>query len=165
VLLTSSCVLIISPCTTQSSALASATILQSLLAQLSMLVSCLPSVCLISRPLLFTPVALSTLLAIPTIALVLSKERNYLLPSLATCLSLGSGTGLALTVSRVTLVLVAPSLVLVQLLLLGLLVMLTRVLVCLDALLFMSLTSLRSVLLISVSRVKTLLLYCCCLQH
>jgi hypothetical protein len=109
--------------------------------------------------------ALLTLLAVLTIALVLSKERNYLLPSLAACLLLGSGTGLALTVSRVMLVLVAPSLVLVQLLLLGLLVMLTRVLVCLDALLFVSLISLRSVLLILVSRVRTLLLYCCCLQY
>ena len=130
-----------------------------------MLVSYLPSVCLILRPLLFTPVALLTLLAVLTIALVLSKERSYLLPSLAACLLLGSRTGLALTMSRVTLVLVAPSLVLVQLLLLGLLVVLTRVLVCLDALLFVSLTSLRSVLLILVSRVRTLLLYYCCLQH
>jgi hypothetical protein len=165
VLLTSSCVLVISPCTTQSSAPASATILQLLLAQLSMLVSCLPSVRLILRPLLFTPIALLTLLVVLTIALVLSEGRSYLLPSSAACLSLGSGTGLALTVSRVTLVLVAPSLVLVQLLLLGLLVVLTRVLVCLDALLFVSLTSLRSVLLILVSRVRTLLLYCRCLQY
>ena len=109
--------------------------------------------------------ALLTLPAVLTIALVLSEERNYSLPSLAACLLLGSRTGLALTVSRVTLVLVAPSLVLVQLLLLGLLVILTRVLVCLDALLFVSLTSLRSVLLILVSRVRTLFLYCCCLQH
>src|SRR5690349_19202411 len=130
-----------------------------------MLVSCLLSICLILRPSLFTPVALLTLLAVLTIALVPSKERNYLLPSLAACLSLGSRTGLALTVSRVMLVLIAPSLVLVQLLLLGLLVMLTRVLVCLDALLFVSLTSLRSILLISVSRVGTLLPYCRCLQH
>ena len=130
-----------------------------------MLVSYLPSVCLILRPSLFIPVALLTLLAVLTIALVLSKERNYSLPSLAACLLLESGTGLALTVSRVTLVLVAPSLVFVQLLLLGLLVMLIRVLVCLDALLFVFLTSLRSVLLILVSRVRTLLLYCCCLQH
>jgi hypothetical protein len=110
-------------------------------------------------------VALLTLPVILTIALVLSEGRSYLLPSSAACLLLGSGTGLALTVSRVTLVLVVPSLVLVQLLLLGLLVVLTRVLVCLDALLFVSLTSLRSVLLILVSRVRTLLLYCCCLQH
>jgi hypothetical protein len=130
-----------------------------------MLVSCLPSVCLILRPLLFTPVALLTLLAVLTITLVLSKGRSYLLPSLAACLSLGSRIGLALTMSRVTLVLIAPSLVLVQLLLLGLLIVLTRVLVCLDTLLFMSLTSLRSVLLILVSRVRTLLLYCCYLQH
>jgi hypothetical protein len=130
-----------------------------------MLVSCSPSVCLILRPLLFTPVALLTLLVVLIIALVLSEGRSYLLPSSAACLLLGSRTGLALTVSRVTLVLVAPSLVLVQLLLLGLLVVLTRVLVCLDALLFVSLTSLRSVLLILVSRVRTLLLYCCCLQH
>jgi hypothetical protein len=130
-----------------------------------MLVSCLPSVCLILRPSSFTPVALLTLPAVLTIALVLSEERNYSLPSSAACLLLGSGTGLALTVSRVTLVLVAPSLVLIQLLLLGLLVMLIRVLVCLDALLFVSLTSLRSVLLILVSRVRILLLYCCCLQY
>src|SRR5690349_2635461 len=130
-----------------------------------MLVSCLPSVCLILRPLLFTPVALLTLLAVLIIALVLSKGRSYLLPSSAACLLLESRTGLALTVSRITLVLVAPSLVLVQLLLLGLLVVLIRVLVCLDALLFVSLTSLRSVLLILVSRVRILLLYCCCLQH
>jgi hypothetical protein len=130
-----------------------------------MLVSCLPSVCLILRPLLFTLVALLTLLAVLTIALVLSKERSYSLPSLAACLLLGSRTGLSLTVSKVTLVLIAPSLVLVQLLLLGLLVVLTRVLVYLDALSFVSLTSLRSILLILVSRVRTLLLYCCCLQH
>jgi hypothetical protein len=130
-----------------------------------MLISCLPSVCLILRPSLFTLVALLTLLAVLTITLVLSKERSYSLPSLAACLLLGSGTGLALTVSRVTLVLVALSLVLVQLLLLGLLVVLIRVLVCLDALLFVSLTSLRSVLSILVSRVRTFLLYCCCLQH
>ena len=130
-----------------------------------MLISCLPSVCLISRPSLFTPVALLTLLAVLIIVLVLSKERNYLLPSSAACLSLGSRTGLALTMSRVTLVLVAPSLVLVQLLLLGLLVVLIRVLVCLDALLFVSLISLRSVLLILVSRVRIFLLYYCCLQH
>ena len=109
--------------------------------------------------------ALSTLPAVLTIALVLSEERSYLLPSSAACLSLGSGTGLALTVSRVTLVLVAPSLVLVQLLLLGLLIVLIRVLVYLDALLFVSLTSLRSVLLILVSRVRTLLPYYRCLQH
>jgi hypothetical protein len=128
-----------------------------------MLVSCLPSICLILRPSSFTPVALLTLLAVLTIVLVLSEGRSYLLPSSAACLSLGSGTGLALTVSGVMLVLVAPSLVLVRLLLLGLLVVLTRVLVCLDALLFMSLISLRSVLLILVSRVRTLLLYCCCL--
>ena len=115
--------------------------------------------------MLFTPVALLTLLAVLIIALVLSKRRSYLLPSLAACLLLGSRTGLALTVSRVTLVLVAPSLVLVQLLLLGLLVVLTRVLVCLDALLFVSLTSLRSVLLILVSRVRILLLYYYCLQY
>jgi len=105
-----------------------------------MLVSCLPSVCLILRPSSFTPVALLTLLAVLIIALVLSEERSYLLPSLAACLLLGSGTGLALTVSRVMLVLIALSLVLVQLLLLGLLVVLIRVLVCLDALLFVSLT-------------------------
>ena len=122
-------------------------------AEPSLTISCLPSVYLILRPLLFTPVALLTLLAVLIIALVLSKERNYLLPSSAACLLLGSRTGLALTVSRVTLVLVAPSLVLVQLLLLGLLVVLIRVLVCLDTLLFVSLTSLRSVLLILVSRV------------
>jgi hypothetical protein len=78
-----------------------------------MLVSYLPSVCLILRPLLFTPIALLTLLAILIITLVLSKERSYLLPSLATSLLLGSRTGLALTVSRVMLVLVAPSLILV----------------------------------------------------
>jgi hypothetical protein len=130
-----------------------------------MLISCLPSVCLILRPSSLTLVALLTLLAVLTITLVLSKERSYSLPSSAACLSLGSRTGLALTVSRVTLVLVALSLVLVQLLLLGLLVVLTRVLVCLDALLFVSLTSLRSVLLILVSRVRTFLLYCCCLQY
>jgi hypothetical protein len=130
-----------------------------------MLISCLPSVCLILRPSSLTLVALLTLLAVLTITLVLSKERSYSLPSSAACLSLGSRTGLALTVSRVTLVLVALSLVLVQLLLLGLLVVLTRVLVCLDALLFVSLTSLRSVLLILVSRVRTFLLYCRCLQH
>ena len=128
-----------------------------------MLVSCLPSVCLISRPSLFTPVALLTLLAVLIIALVLSKGRSYLLPSSAACLLLGSGTGLALTVSRVTLVLVAASLVLVQLLLLGLVIVLIRVLVYLDALLFISLISLRSILLILVSRVRTFLLYCCCL--
>jgi hypothetical protein len=130
-----------------------------------MLVSYLPSVYLILRPLLFTPVALLTLLAILIIALVLSKERSYLLPSLAACLLLGSRIGLTLTVSRVTLVLIAPSLVLVQLLLLGLLVVLIRVLVCLDALLFVSLTSLRSVLLILASRVRTFLLCYCCLEH
>ena len=78
-----------------------------------MLISCLPSVCLILRPSLFTPVALLTLLAVLTIALVLSEERNYSLPSLAACLLLGSRIGLALTMSRVILVLVAPSLVLV----------------------------------------------------
>ena len=130
-----------------------------------MLISCLPSVYLILRPLLFTPIALLTLLAVLTIALVLSKERSYLLPSLAASLLLGSRTGLALTVSRVTLVLIALSLVLVQLLLLGLLIVLIRVLVYLDALLFVSLTSLRSVLLILVSRVRIFLLYCCCLQY
>jgi hypothetical protein len=130
-----------------------------------MLISCLPSICLILRPSSFTPVALLTLLAVLTIALVLSKERSYSLPSSAACLSLGSGTGLALTVSRVTLVLVIPSLILIQLLLLGLLIVLIRVLVCLDALLFVSLTSLRSVLLILVSRVRIFLLYCCYLQH
>ena len=130
-----------------------------------MLTSCLPSVCLILRTSLFTPVALLTLLAILTITLVLSKERIYLLPSLAACLSLGSRIGLALTISRVTLVLITPSLVLVQLLLLGLLVVLIIVLVCLDALLFVSLTSLRSVLLILASRVRIFLLYCCCLQY
>jgi hypothetical protein len=130
-----------------------------------MLVSCLPSVRLILRPSSFTLVALLTLLAVLTIALVLSKERSYSLLSSAACLLLGSRIGLALTVSRVTLVLIALSLVLVQLLLLGLLVVLIRVLVCLDALLFVSLTSLRSVLLILVSRVRTFLLYCRCLQH
>jgi hypothetical protein len=130
-----------------------------------MLVSYLPSVYLILRPLLFTPVALLTLIAILIIALVLSKERSYLLPSLAACLLLGSRIGLTLTVSRVTLVLIAPSLVLVQLLLLGLLVVLIRVLVCLDALLFVSLISLRSVLLILASRVRTFLLCYCCLEH
>ena len=130
-----------------------------------MLVSCLPSVYLILRPSLFTPVVLLTLLAVLIIVLVLSKGRSYLLPSSAACLLLGSGTGLALTVSRVTLVLVAPSLVLIQLLLLGLLIVLIKVLVCLDALSFVFLTSLRSVLLILVSRVRILLLYCCCLQY
>jgi hypothetical protein len=79
-----------------------------------MLISCLPSVCLILRPSLFTLVVLLTLLAVLTITLVLSKERSYLLLSSAACLLLGSGTGLALTVSRVTLVLIAPSLVLVK---------------------------------------------------
>jgi hypothetical protein len=79
-----------------------------------MLISCLPSVCLILRPSLFTLVVLLTLLAVLTITLVLSKERSYSLPSSAACLLLGSGTGLALTVSRVTLVLIAPSLVLVK---------------------------------------------------
>jgi hypothetical protein len=110
-------------------------------------------------------VALLTLLAVLTITLVLSKERSYSLPSLAACLLLGSRTGLALTVSRVMLVLIVPSLVLVQLLLLGLLIVLTIVLVCLDALLFVSLTSLRSVLLILASRVRIFLLYYYCLQH
>jgi hypothetical protein len=42
-----------------------------------MLVRFLPSVRLISRPSLFTPVALSTLPAVLTIALVLSEERSY----------------------------------------------------------------------------------------
>jgi hypothetical protein len=96
---------------------------------------------------------------------VLSKEKSYLLPSLAACLLLGSRIGLALTMSRVKLVLVAPSLVLVQLLILGLLIVLIRVLVCLDALLFVSLISLRSVLLILASRVRTFFLYYYCLQH
>ena len=63
---------------------------------------------------MFTPIALLTLLAILTFTLVLSKERSYLLPSLAACLLLGSRIGLALTMSRVTLVLIAPSLVLVK---------------------------------------------------
>jgi hypothetical protein len=130
-----------------------------------MLVSCLPSIYLILRLLLFASVALLTLLAILIITLVLSKERSCLLPSLAVYLLLGSRTGLALTVSRIILVLVAPSLVLVQLLLLGLLVVLIIVLVCLDALLFISLTSLKSVLLILVSRVRIFLLYYYCLQH
>jgi hypothetical protein len=78
-----------------------------------MLISCLPSVYLILRPLLFTPIALLTLLAIPIITLVLSKERSYSLPSLAASLLPGSRTGLALTMSRVMLVLITPSLVLV----------------------------------------------------
>jgi hypothetical protein len=128
-----------------------------------MLISCLPSICLILRPLLFTPAVLLTLLVVLIIALVLSKGRSYLLPSSAACLSLGSRTGLALTISRVMLVLVAPSLILIQLLLLGLLIVLIIVLVYLDTLLFVSLTSLRSVLLILASRVRIFLLYYCCL--
>jgi hypothetical protein len=128
-----------------------------------MLISCLPSVYLILRPLLFTPIALLTLLAVLIIALVLSKERSYLLPSSAACLLLGSRIGFALTISRIILVLITPSLILIQLLLLGLLIVLIRVLVYLDALLLVSLISLRSLLLILASRVRIFLLYSCCL--
>lgn len=113
-----------------------------------MLISCSPSAPPTLKPLLFTPMALLTLLAILITILVLSKERSYLLPSLAIYLLLRSRTGLALTVSGVTLVLIAPSLALIQLLLLGLPIVLIIVLVYLVTILLALLMTLRSILLI-----------------
>ena len=161
--LNTSSALATSPRTTPSLVLVSAITLLLSLVQLSMLASCSPSALPTSRPSSFTPVVLSTSLVVSTTALLPSEVRRRSQLSLAACLLVESGTGLAPTVCGVMVVLVVASPTLVRVLLLRPLTVL--LVVPADGLLLLRRRKDTSAMLSRFLVVCAVLPYGCCSQH
>ncbi|XPS91093.1 hypothetical protein M3J09_000517 [Ascochyta lentis] len=164
--LTTSSVLATSPRTTLFSVLVSAiTPLLSLVRPFT-LASCSPSAPPTSRLSSFTPVVLSTSLVVLTTALLPFEVRRHLQLSLAACLLVESGIGLALTVCGVMVVLDAASLTLVRVVPLSPpTVLLVPLVVLADGLLLLQWRRDTSAMLSRLLVVCEVLLYGCCSQY